>query len=75
MKKGDLVVDKCENPKHTNGIGIIIGECYTASKEKWYNVYYFNTNTVKTELVDNIRIISNETRPHRDNSERHRKID
>ena len=61
MKKGDLVVDKCENSKHTNGIGIIIGECYAASKEKWYNVYYFSTNTVKAELIDNIRIVNNET--------------
>ena len=57
MKKGDLVIDKCKNPSHANGLGIILSECYTASSQKWYNVYYFSTNKVKTEIVHNIRAV------------------
>ena len=75
MKIGDLVIDKCKNPSHSSGLGIILGECYTASSKKWYNVYYFKTNSVKTEIVDNIRIVSDETRSYRNNSKRHRKVD
>lgn len=57
MEKGDLVIDKCKNPSHASGLGIILGECYTASNKKWYNVYYFTSNTVKTEISDNIKVI------------------
>tara|TARA_R100000008_G_scaffold77976_1_gene58695 strand:+ start:492 stop:677 length:186 start_codon:yes stop_codon:yes gene_type:complete len=61
MKRGDLVIDRCKNPSHTSGLGIILGECYSASKCKWYNVYYFKSNSVKAEMVDNIKLVNNET--------------
>ena len=58
MKIGDLVIDKCRSPSHSNGLGIILGEGYSGSVDKWYNVYYFSSNTVKAEIIDNIRIVN-----------------
>ena len=58
MKKGDLVSDKCTNPTHTNGLGIILSECYSGPHDlKWYHIYYFKLNKVITEREDNFRII------------------
>ena len=57
MKIGDLVIDKCRNPSHSNGLGIILSECYSGSEDKWYNVYYFSNNTVKAEIINNIKVV------------------
>ena len=47
MKKGDLISDKCANPTHSNGLGIILSECYSGSQDlKWYNIYYFKIKKV-----------------------------
>lgn len=59
MKKGDLISDKCANPTHSNGLGIILSECYSGSQDlKWYNIYYFKIKKVITEREDNFRLIN-----------------
>ena len=61
MKKGDLVVDKCEDPSYNRGLGIVMSRCRGPGFSKhpnWYYIFYFKNSTIMTENSVNIEVLN-----------------
>ncbi len=61
MKKGDLVVDKCEDPSYNRGLGIIMSKCEGYGYDRypdWYYVFYFKNSIMLAENASNIEVLN-----------------
>ena len=60
MKKGDLVIDRCVDPKYCHGLGILMSECdiYYTDGPPWWNVFYFKLGIIVPESPLNIEVIN-----------------
>tara|TARA_R100000152_G_C6770043_1_gene196078 strand:+ start:1298 stop:1504 length:207 start_codon:yes stop_codon:yes gene_type:complete len=61
MRKGDLIIDKCEDPSYNRGLGIIMSKCEGYGFEKnpsWYYVFYFKDSTILAENSINIEVLN-----------------